>query len=276
MDFLNYKNNSEISYKLGSEIIIYSDHIQKESLSFFFKFEDRDLLITNRAIYILKNIELQRRAKIEDLYGITYSESSNQFVIHFNENDYDVLILSERRDFIIKLLYHLYKEISKKELFFSVKIDSDLSKYLVTKKERQQNPYLFKLDKIELFPIKEYFDHKMNGLSKIKNNYIKQKVLTIKKDNDYIDVIYPEEENIDTNNLLTLIFQSGDQSLRCAIICKNTDIFNVIVNKIFEREPKFKENFNYFLCNGSRVNEYKSLDENNIKDGNFIILQNLE
>ena len=79
-----------------------------------------------------------------------------------------------------------------------------------------------------------------------------------------------------TNNLLTLIFQSGDQLLRYAIICKNTDIFNIIVNKIFEREPKFKENFNYFLCNGNRVNEYKSLDENNIKDGNFIILQNLE
>ena len=56
MDFFNYKNNSEITYKLGGEIIIYSDHIQKESLSFFFKFEDRDLLITNRAIYILKNI----------------------------------------------------------------------------------------------------------------------------------------------------------------------------------------------------------------------------
>ena len=127
-----------------------------------------------------------------------------------------------------------------------------------------------------MYPIKEFLKLESLVLGKIKNNFIKKKVLKIKKDNGNIDVIYPEEENIDTNNLITLIFQSGDQLLRYAIICKNTDIFNVIVNKIFEREPKFKENFNYFLCNGNRVNEYKSLDENNIKDGNFIILQNLE
>ena len=127
-----------------------------------------------------------------------------------------------------------------------------------------------------MFPLKEFFKRKLNDVTKIKNNYIKQKVLTIQKDNDNIDVIYPEEENIDTNNLLTLIFQSGDQLLRCAIICKNTDVFNVIVNKIFERQPKFKENFNFFLCNGNRINEYKSLKENNIKDGNVIILQSLE
>ena len=50
----------------------------------------------------------------------------------------------------------------------------------------------------------------------------------------------------------------------------------MVVNKVFEREPKFKENFNFFLCNGNRINEYKSLKENNIKDGNVVILQNLD
>ena len=193
-----------------------------------------------------------------------------------NENDYDYLILSEKRDIIIQLLNDLYEEIKKKELLFSIKPDSDLSKYVSRKKERAENPYLCKLDKNDLYPIKKFFKLKLIDLSGIKNDYIKQKILTIKKDNDNIDIIYPEEENIDINNLITLIFQSGDQLLRCAIICKDTDIFNVIVNKIFEREPKFKENFNYFLCNGNRVNEYKSLKENNIKDGNAIIMQNLE
>ena len=219
--------------------------------------------------YFLKNTEIKRKIKIEDLYGITYSKSSNQFVIHMNENDYDYLLLSERRDIIIKLLNDLYEEGKKKELLFSIKPDSDLSKYVVSKKERKANPYLRKFDNNDLFPIKQFFKL-LNEVSEIKNDYIKKKVLSIKKDNDNIDVIYPEEENMDTTNVLSLIFQSGDQLLRCAIICKNTDVFNVIVNKIFERKPKFKENFNFFLCNGNRINEYKSLDENNIKDGNVI------
>ena len=276
MDFLNYQNNKEIARKLGNEKIKFSDKIKKKKFGIFSKFQDRNLLITNRAIYNFKNIELKRRIKIEDLYGITYSKNSNQFVLHSNENDCDYLFLSERRDIIIRLLNALYEEEEKKELLFSVKPDADLSKYVVTIEERKKNPYLLKMDKIDLFPLKEFFKRKLNDVTKIKNNYIKQKVLTIQKDNDNIDVIYPEEENIDTNNLLTLIFQSGDQLLRCAIICKNTDVFNVIVNKIFEREPKFKENFNFFLCNGNRINEYKSLKENNIKDGNVIMLQSLE
>ena len=274
MDFLNWENNQEITTKIGNEKIIFSDKIKKKA--FFPLFQDRNILITNKAVYFSKKIELKKRINIEYLYGITYSNRTNQFVIHFDENCFDFLILSEKRDKIIRLLNDLYEEIKKKELLFSIKPDSDLSKYVVFKKEKKTNPHLCKLDKNDLYPIKEFLKLESLVLSKIKNNFIKKKVLKIKKDNGNIDVIYPEEENIDTNNLITLIFQSGDQLLRYAIICKNTDIFNVIVNKIFEREPKFKENFNYFLCNGNRVNEYKSLDENNIKDGNFIILQNLE
>ena len=274
MDFLNLENNQAITVKIGNEKIKFSDKIKKK-FGPFGKFQYRKFFITNIAMYFLKKTEIKRGIKIEDLYGITYSKSSNEFVIHMNENDYDYLLSSKRRDIIIKLLNDLYEEKKKKELLFSIKPGPDLSKYAVSKKERKINPNLNKFDNNDLFPIKQFFKL-LNNVSEIKNDYIKQKVLAIKTENDNIDVIYPEEENIDTNNLLTLIFQSGDQLLRCGIICKNTDIFNVIVNKIFEKKPKFKENFNFFLCNGNRINEYKSLDENNIKDGNVIILQSLE
>ena len=95
-------------------------------------------MITNKAVYFSKKIELKKRINIEYLYGITYSNRTNQFVIHFDENFFDFLLLSEKRDKIIRLLNDLYEEIKKKELLFSIKPDSDLSKYVVFKKEKKQ------------------------------------------------------------------------------------------------------------------------------------------
>ena len=60
--------------------------------------------------------------------------------------------------------------------------------------------------------------------------------------------------------------------INCYILCKEDDIFNSIVNKVFERKPEFREYGNYFLCGGNVVNEYKSIKENKIKDKNTILL----
>ena len=80
----------------------------------------------------------------------------------------------------------------------------------------------------------------------------------------------------DTQNLITLYFESGDQSLSCAVLCKETDIFNMVVNKLFVQKPEFKENLNYFLCGGNRINDYKSIKDNKIKDGDHILMYHEE
>ena len=116
MDFLNWENNQEITTKIGNEKIIFSDKIKKKA--FLALFQDRNILITNKAVYFSKKIELKKRINIEYLYGITYSNRTNQFVIHFDENFFDCLILSEKRDKIIRLLNDLYEEIKKKNYCF--------------------------------------------------------------------------------------------------------------------------------------------------------------
>ena len=91
-DLLNLENDSNIKNKIGNEKIYFSDKIKKwkfGKIGLLSKFENRNILITNLAIYNLKKNEIKRRIKIEDLYGITYSTASTQFIIHFNENDYD-------------------------------------------------------------------------------------------------------------------------------------------------------------------------------------------
>ena len=44
---------------------------------------------------------------------------------------------------------------------------------------------------------------------------------------------------------------------------------------IFEKNQVFKEYGNIFLCNDIQVNEYKSIKENNLRDGNMIIIDKM-
>ena len=72
---------------------------------------------------------------------------------------------------------------------------------------------------------------------------------------------------------ITLYFLSSDQSINYAVRCKNTDKFNFIVNKMLEKEPSLLEKGFYFLCNGTKINEYKDVKDNKLKNGDKIIMQ---
>ena len=185
-DLLNYANDPTITSKIGNELIYYSGKIEKYKfgkLGFFSHFQKRNLLITNIAIYNFKDNEIKRRIKIEDLYGITYSSTSNQFAVHFNENDYDYLFQSENRDKIIALLQNLYVKLKNQDILFCVKKDKELTKYIITKKERKKNPYAFKFDKNELTPIRDFLDGVDTGDS-----------------NQEFNQGYEEEDNNEKNN----------------------------------------------------------------------------
>ena len=72
--------------------------------------------------------------------------------------------------------------------------------------------------------------------------------------------------------LMTVIFVSTDQKIHYAIICKNTDKFSTLENKLYDEYPDFSENENYFLVNGNRINRHKDLDYNNIKNSDIVTL----
>ena len=76
----------------------------------------------------------------------------------------------------------------------------------------------------------------------------------------------------DKKEIITIYIQLSDQSLNCKIRCRRNDIFNKIINIIVKKEPTFIEKIGYFLCNGNKINEYKSIKDNGIKDCNVIIL----
>ena len=96
-DRLNFQDNPSIKNQIGDEQIYFSDKIIKKTVEMFSKAQERNILLTDLALYIVKQNEIKRRIKIEDLKAITISTISNQMIIHGNQNEYDYLYIYPKR-----------------------------------------------------------------------------------------------------------------------------------------------------------------------------------
>ena len=71
---------------------------------------------------------------------------------------------------------------------------------------------------------------------------------------------------------IPVIFQSVDNKIHYAFICKMTDIFNNIENKLYQKYPEYRETENYFTLGGKKINKCKTFEENNVKYSDIILL----
>ena len=65
------------------------------------------------------------------------------------------------------------------------------------------------------------------------------------KNESNIDVIISANN---AKNVITLKFQSGDQMINCYVLCNENDIFNNIVNKVFEKNLNLKNMGTFFYA----------------------------
>ena len=115
------------------------------------------------------------------------------------------------------------------------------------------------------------------------NNLNNEENLTeiIKKNNIEINELkaklsrYPFEL-LDGEKMISIIFNSGKQDINYSIICKNTDLFVNIELKLYQEYPQYSEVENFFTTNGERINKYKSLEVNKIKNNSIILLESIE
>ena len=70
--------------------------------------------------------------------------------------------------------------------------------------------------------------------------------------------------------LISVIFQCNGNLT--SIICKDTDIFTKVEILLYEKYPEYKEKEQYFMKDGIKINKYKTLRENGIKDNDKIIM----
>ena len=85
---------------------------------------------------------------------------------------------------------------------------------------------------------------------------------------------YPFELKKD-EKMISVIFTSDDQAIHFSVICKNTEKFNRLEEKLYNDYPEYSETNNYFVVNGNRIQKFKTLDENNIRNSDIIILNQI-
>ena len=197
------------------------------------------------------------------------------------KENYKKKLLKEEEKNKITLIF----ESSDKKIHYSMLCHENDIMENIGKKVFEQKPELKQYGNIFIYIGGSYDENKTLKENNVKNQdkfviYNKENIMKERerrKLNDLakflekekkIDVIISAEDTID----LILIKFVIDKSIKCIILCKENDIFNVIINKIYEKYPTYNNINNYFISNNSIVNEYKSLKENNIKKGDCVIL----
>lgn len=86
---------------------------------------------------------------------------------------------------------------------------------------------------------------------------------------------YPFELYND-EKLMIVTIETQDRITHHSFLCKNTHKFTYLENLLYEVYPELTETENYYLAQGKKINKYKTLEENNIKDNDIIILNKID
>ena len=72
--------------------------------------------------------------------------------------------------------------------------------------------------------------------------------------------------------MISVIFTSVDQKIHYSIICKNTEKFIRLEEKLYNDYPEYSDSDSFFTVNGKLINKFKTLEENQIHNSDIIIL----
>ena len=249
-DFLNFSKDSEIITAINSEKILYSNKIQKMN-SILFK-KERNLIITDSAIYTFQNKKLKKSLKYNDIKALTFSSKSNEFILH-RKNQYDFHFSCSDKIKLICALIKAYEKKMQMPITLCEIKEKSLKQYATSKKEKKKDANMSRMDKNKIIDTQTFLiDHEQkNILSKAKTN--------INTNTNYIFNLNLDEENnnvIKEENSFGLIFYKDNED-----ICENDlDFINII--------GKGKMGKIYLVQNLLNKEYYamKSLDKNDIEE----------
>jgi len=135
-DYLGFKNDSAIKSIIGDEKLLFSDKIIK--VNRYGLSQERNILITDKAIYNLKRKISKRRIPLKIIFGITINKLTDEFVIHGTDAEYDYYYISHKRSQILQTIYSAYCELFPNEKFkFAALTEKSLKNYVTSKKEKK-------------------------------------------------------------------------------------------------------------------------------------------
>ena len=98
--------------------------------------QDRDLVLTTKHIYNLKNLKIRRKIPITDVKAIIKSKTLDQFVLHI-PNDYDFRFELENKDEFIKILQLRFANLNPVETLKIYIVSDELEKYVTSIKDKK-------------------------------------------------------------------------------------------------------------------------------------------
>ena len=115
-------------------------------------------------------------------------------------------------------------------------------------------------------------NNKVSELQNIINEKIDEiNVLRTRLNNSNINSIQPGEQ------IIAIGFTSSDQTIQNFFRpCKDSDLFVRLEEKLYDEYPQYKDVETYFLVNGRKILRFKSMKENNLKNGQIIMLNIVE
>ena len=85
-------------------------------------------------------------------------------------------------------------------------------------------------------------------------------------------IYYKIEKNIGGDEEISVIIESLNQSIKSSFICKKSEKFKELEQKIYEKYPNLKNEKHFYLCKGNIIDIEKAIEENKIKDNDIILI----
>ena len=210
---------------------------------------------------------------------------SNNFINIFNNHDdFTIDKTSKIFEYYLKLIYENSNNNIDDLDNNSIKIINNYYKrYFINKNyknEELERNYIMLEKKVKVLEnnLQEEKNEKIEFKKKIseKDNDIKEAKKTINKSNEKIknlEKIIQNNFNIENENMISVIFNTLDDEIQYSLFCKANEKFIIIESIFYEKYPEFIENENHFYVNGKKINKYKNLEENGIKNGDIIFIK---
>ena len=113
-------------------------------------------------------------------------------------------------------------------------------------------------------------------------NYILEENERLKKENKELKLrlengdFERKTKMVDYNKIRCVTFVSNDLQVICGLKCLISDTFAEVEEKLYKIYPEYRETNNIFQVNGKQILRFKTIEENNIQEGQGVQLVRLD
>lgn len=140
---------------------MFTDRIEK--INHYDISQERNLVITNKALYNFKKTSLKRRIDFKVIKGVTISTLTDEFVVHCIDAEYDYDFISPRLNFInlilirrkkiIELLDKSIKAVTNNSLKLSESDQKSLKSFVTLKTEKKKDSTFSRMSNANLIEV---------------------------------------------------------------------------------------------------------------------------